>query len=262
MKNRCRNARFVLALTRTWHGRPLLTMAFRKMEKGTFRMGQLGIAEPVHEVSISAFWMAETPVTQAQFAVWKEGHKNRFPDRPDHPAERMDWDDASGYCAWLTDRFRRQFPRGMAAAELPTEARWEYACRAGTDTDYWRGTGGGALEAVGWYGKNSEGGTKPVAEKDANPWGLYDMHGNVDEWCQDAWDSAAYAKRADGVADPVTEIHEDPEIPPRVVRGGSWSFAAGWCRSAYRVGGHPSYRGRDLGFRVCLVPGPAKSNPP
>ncbi len=236
-----------------------------------FRMGSLESTaeQPVHRVILTRdYWLGATPVTQAQFACWKPKHRNHFLDRPDHPAENMAWDEAAGFCAWLTERCRRRFPRDFrnGHACLPTEAQWERACRAETNTDYWKGSGTGALDAVGWYGEDfQKGSTHAVRGKgaeSANGFGLFDMHGNVDEWCQDAWDSAAYAKRADGVEDPVNEIHEHPEDPLRVFRGGSWLYAAWGCRSAFRNGRHPSDRVRYQGFRVCLVPGPAKSTPP
>ncbi len=118
-------------------------MAFRLIPAGRFRMGSRGYdstEEPVHEVVIpEPFWMAETPVTQAQFALWTQAdeidHKNHFAGHPDHPAENMDWRQAVSFCDWLTRTKRADFPDGFRLACLPTEAEWEYACRAGTETE-------------------------------------------------------------------------------------------------------------------------------
>jgi formylglycine-generating enzyme required for sulfatase activity len=139
---------------------------------------------------------------------------------------------------------------------LLTEAQWEYACRAGTETEYYTGDGETALAEAGWYSGNSGNGTHLVGEKKENQWGLYDMHGNVWEWCRDAWDGDAYKKREDGVADPeVTAKDPGKETPRRVLRGGSWADRAVWCRSSLRFRGRAG-RFRFYGFRVCLVCSP------
>ena len=123
----------------TWpeHG---LEMTFRLIPAGSFRMGSRGYderEEPVHRVLISEpFWLAETPVTQSQFALWtrsaKIEHENHFKGHPDHPAEKLNWEEATVFCAWLTREKSGEFPEGFTLARLPTEAEWEYACRAGT----------------------------------------------------------------------------------------------------------------------------------
>jgi formylglycine-generating enzyme required for sulfatase activity len=252
-------------------------MVFRPIPEGGFRMGSRDgdkDEEPRHLVRITRhFWVAETPVTQTQLALWTdspeyeewlkargptERHDNGFPGNPDHPAERVTWHEAAGFCAWINHVRPPRLPDDVIAA-LPSEAGWEYACRAGTETDYCSGDGPGALEKVGWSDANSGGRTQPVRQKAANDWGLYDMHGNVWEWCRDAWDAAAYrrAERCDGVADPeVTEEMVGQADPVRVVRGGSWVIRAWHCRSAFRDGWWPGNRFRDRGFRVCLFPGP------
>jgi len=255
-----------LHLTRPLFGGGV-TMVFRRIPAGRFVMGTRGefeYEEPPHEVEITRdYWMAETPLTQRQFAVWTKAeaakieHKNGFPDKPDHPAERMVWDQASAFCQWLTKRCRGGIPKGMVA-RLPTEAEWERACRAGTDSEYGSGDGVGALAEVGWFDKNSNSSTQPVRAKAANGFGLYDMHGNVWEWCADAFDGQAYAKRVNGVQDPFTVPREGDKDPGRVMRGGSWFGSAGDCRSAYRFRGGRGGRGRNLGFRVCLGRGPAE----
>ena len=131
---------------------------------------------------------------------------------------------------------------------MPTEAQWEYACRAGSKTRYCFGDDASKLDEYAWYGQVSGGKTHPVGEKKPNAWGLYDMHGNVSELCQDWYDDAYYAKSPT----------DDPTGPPtgscRVGRGGSWFDDARYCRSAYRGGHGPGDRDYDLGLRVSLVP--------
>ena len=141
---------------------------------------------------------------------------------------------------------------------LPTEAQWEHACRAGTETEYHTGDGEAALAEAGWYAGNSGGEPHPVGEKEANRWGLYDLHGNVWEWCRDAWDRDAYKKRPDGVADPEGSPEEAGEQAPvrRVLRGGFWNGRATWCRSSSRNWRWAVVRSPNYGFRVCLVRSP------
>jgi formylglycine-generating enzyme required for sulfatase activity len=257
-------------------------MHFRRIPRGEFLMGQRGLSareEPVHRVVIQEdFWMGETPVTQAQFEVWTKAegieHRNDFAGRADHPAENMSWHEAVGFCEWLTRTRAGEFPEGFVQARLPSEAEWEYACRAGTETDYYSGDGEAALAEVGWYDGNSEQ-TQPVGRKDPNAWGLRDMHGNVWEWCADVFDPRAYRKRKceqvgkdgpvcwlahewtvdDAGADAEYWRDEDKKqrSPVRVLRGGAWGVTAGGCRSAFRGGFRPSGRGWSGGFRVCLA---------
>jgi formylglycine-generating enzyme required for sulfatase activity len=249
-------------------------MAFRLIPAGSFRMGSrgfLGNEEPVHQVVIpEGFWMAETPVTQAQFALWTsaEGieHKNYFEGHPDTPADCMDWRQAVGYCAWLTRTKARELPEGFSLACLPTEAEWEYACRAGTETEYYTGDGEAALAEAGWYGEDARAApSNPVGRKQPNAFGLFDMHGNMWEWCHDVWDPAAYRKRVDGAPDPGcvqraadfragTVVKENGD---RVRRGGSWLESYSGSLSACRNWGRFDHPNWLIGFRVCLVRGPA-----
>lgn len=230
-------------------------------------------ADPPNQVHLTrAFWMAETPVTQAQFAVWtraaKIQHENEFKYKADHPAENLSWREAVVYCQWLTQTHGNRFPPGYALAALPTEAEWEYACRAGTETEYWSGDGAAALAKVGWFGGNAHRETHPVGKIPANPFGLFDLHGNVWEWCHDFYRSDAYKTRPAGVCNPGTaERDAEYDTPPsdaddryRVVRGGSWDVTARYCSSAFRYWRWPGLRDWIRGFRVCLVPGPSAQN--
>jgi len=239
-------------------------MAFRKIPPGEFVMGSRGYLEreePMHRVEIlQDFWMSETPVTQAQFAVFQKDHKNHFPDRPENPAEDMTWHEARAFCQSIQLKNANDLPEGFSTVDLPTEAQWEYACRAGTVTEYHSGDGEAALEEVAWFGEDwGEGSTHEVRGKGHNVFGLYDMHGNVWEWCRDGWDEEAYAKRVDGVVDPFEAPASNDDDEPRVLRGGSWDDSAWDCRSAFRFRYWAGPRFRGFGFRVGLFPGPVKS---
>lgn len=181
-------------------------------------------------------------------------------------------------CGWLNESGRVvEFAQrqGLEApdqweASLPTEAQWEYACRAGSETEYYSGDGKAALAEVGWYDGNSENRTHAVDEKaEEHPFGLCGMHGNVWEWCRDVWDAERYRKvelPEAGRAWALGDAGEDAEYltnedranksPNRVLRGGSWDYAARHYRSALRVRYQPGYRAGNFGFRLALVPGP------
>lgn len=232
-------------------------------------------SQPVHRVSITqGFWLGETLVTQAQFAAWTElpvyeewfeENKEKLYDDDRHsfsfdhdvpekfPAGNISWYEARGFCEWLN---ANGSPNGEGTVMLPTEAQWEYACRAGSRTDYYTGDGEAALDEAGRYDENSEGKTQPVMTRKANDFGLYDMHGNLWEWCRDAWDGEAYAKRSRLAVDPVVESSE-AETPQsrRVLRGGSWYDSAALCRSACRRRLSAGVRYWYYGFRVGLFPG-------
>ncbi len=238
-------------------------MFFRRVPAGAFRMGTRGDyldEEPQHRVRmLSAYLIGSFPVTQRQFAAWTKAknvqHKNAFADGTLLPAENMDWNEVRRFCAWLSNL--GILPQGWTAS-LPTECEWEYACRAGTTTEYWSGDGEAALREVGWYVGNSENCTHDVGEKPANPWGLFDVHGNVWEWCLDLWDSESYRNHIDGADDDSRSGLNFESEAGRVMRGGSWDNSARFCRSAIRYLSWPGDdRNRSLGFRVCLLPGPA-----
>jgi formylglycine-generating enzyme required for sulfatase activity len=219
--------------------------------------GRDGDEGPVHDVTLSAFYLGRTPVTNAQYArfIATTGHRepeywaNRGYNQPDQPVVGVDWDDAVAFCTW-------------AGGRLPTEAEWEYACRAGTRTRYWSGDDEEDLARVGWYDENSERRLHAVGEKPANPWGLHDMHGNVWEWCADRVGPYGAEPQMDptgperGVE---VELHDGEKRvrgSARVVRGGSSWDDAWFARSAFRDGRHPADRDNDLGFRVVLPAAP------
>jgi formylglycine-generating enzyme required for sulfatase activity len=250
----------------------------RWIPPGTFWMGspesELGRVSwegPQHEVTISeGFWMGETPVTQAQWAAIVEAgmakkliiedsglkpKPSRFNDakldgRGDLPVDKVSWNQSTALCQVL-----EQLMENGPGFRLPTEAQWEYACRAGTQSAFNDGSDctvpeglDPALKQLGWFDKNSEGRTQFVKQKQPNRWGLYDMHGNVWEWCADAWLENVYARRKEGVIDPVEESNNDSAS--RVVRGGSWSLQALFCRAAFRLRWHPGFDWDYFGLRL------------
>jgi formylglycine-generating enzyme required for sulfatase activity len=227
-------------------------LVFVDIPAGEFLMGGNGYddEQPVHRVRISRpFRLAKYPVTNAQYARFLDtlGEKARSARTPiywgdrrfnqgEQPVVGVSWEDAIAYCSW-------------AGTRLPTEAEWEYACRAGTTTEYYFGQDASRLGENAWYAENSSGQTQPVGAKDPNAWGLHDMLGNVWEWCAD-WFSADYYKTVkDGGVDPLGPL----VASRRVIRGGGWSSPAEFCRSAYRSYWEPGNRLDDVGFRVVQV---------
>jgi formylglycine-generating enzyme required for sulfatase activity len=226
--------------------------------KGTFQMGspieEAGADddEEQHQVTISNdYYLGVTEVTQGQYEKVMGTNPSYFQkrvirksDSSMYPVEQVSWEDAVKFCKKLSD-----LPEEKAAGRvyrLPTEAEWEYACRAGSKTAYSFGEGSKSLGDYAWFDGNSNNQTHPVGEKKANAWGLYDMHGNVWEWCSDWY--GEYPKGA--VSDPVGPR----EGSYRVIRGGSWNNEAAFCRSAPRYGDLPSVRSLSYGFRVALSP--------
>ncbi len=296
---------------RMWYDRYGLAAEFRIRDvpfglrwipPGSFLMGspedEPGRREnegPPHRVTITkGYWMAETPVTQAQWRavveaarenapLWNRlvGKKDALNPAPSHfqgppelPVESVSWEDCAAFCQMLDSLL----PEGPGF-HLPTEAQWEYACRAGDEAkvpfqgpislegdvlspdleDYaWYGGNSGKdcvvsnpQDSSKWLGKehgSPTAGTHPVKSKQSNAIGLHDMLGTVWEWCADEWDEKAYAKRAHGVKDPRMDATDDSA--DRVVRGGSWYNKAQNCRAAFRFGVHPGIRWVNQGLRL------------
>jgi formylglycine-generating enzyme required for sulfatase activity len=230
---------------------------FRWIPPGRFWMGspetEVGRWEaegPRHEVVLTrGLWLGETPVTQALWTA--SGRENPSHFRGDElPVERVSWHDARQFLDGLPG------PNDGMVWRLPTEAEWERACRAGTDGATWRGEVADAavVDPIAWHPGNSKGNIRPVATRDANPWGLHDLLGSVWEWCEDAWrDSYGSDAR---VIDPLFG-GAGRTAADRVIRGGSWLSTARLCRAACRFRFEPSRRWVDLGFRLargCLAP--------
>lgn len=216
---------------------------FSEIPAGSFTMGSdpsRGSRDehPPRLVTITRpFLLARTPVTNAQYRDFVAAKGVNPPmsfsvaklSGDQQPAVGISWHDAQAFCSW-------------AGFRLPTESEWEYACRAGSTTDYWYGDSAERLGQWAWYVENSDMQTAMVAQKPANPYGLFDMHGNVFEWCQD-WLGDYASAPLDGSA------NGDATSGKRVLRGGSWFVDALHCRSASRRGRQPGSRGGEVGFR-------------
>ncbi len=221
---------------------------------GTFEMGQVGVATPVHTVNITQqFYMSKYEVTQRQFADVMGSNPSIFAGMDYNPVDNVSWNDAVLFCRQLTKKEGLEdcySPQGSFYAcdftktgyRLPTEAEWEYVCRAGTVWDYYTGSTEKDLAKAGWYSGNSNGSTYPVGQKQPNAFGIYDMSGNVFEWCWDWY--------GDYSADPVTNPPGPATGTYRVTRGGSWYYDASLCRSAARNLSNWWDRDYNLGFRI------------
>ena len=237
-----------------------INYVFRWCPPGTFVMGapedecpelwdeEYEYDEHLHEVTLTkGFWMLETQVTQAMWesVMGTTVRQQRDKEDPDallcgegaeYPIYYVNWEESRTFCEKLSSKLGVQ-------VSLPTEAQWEYACRAGTTGAY-----AGNLDAMAWYDEDwGTGSTHPVGQKKANEWGLYDMHGNVWEWCSDWYASDYY------VESPTSDPIGPNRGSYRVDRGGSWYGFAEGCRSAYRNCSAPGFRYRDLGFRIVLA---------
>ncbi len=202
--------------------------------------GRMPDEGPQHEATISKpFYMGVTEVTQAQYEAVMGTNPSRFTG-PTNPVESVSWDDAVLFCRKLSEKTGKAF-------RLPTEAEWEYACRAGSKTRFSFGDSDSVLGDYAWYGSNSGGKTNPVGQKKPNAWGLYDMHGNVYEWCAD-W----YGSYSSGAS---TDPQGAGSGGDRVVRGGSWDYdATANFRCAFRGYYGPPYRYGNYGFRCASTP--------
>ncbi|MBO7392063.1 MAG: formylglycine-generating enzyme family protein, partial [Verrucomicrobia bacterium] len=232
------------------------------IRSGTFTMGspedELGRYddETQHEVTLTqGYWLGKYEVTQAQYEAVM-GTNPSVTQGDDLPVQKVSWNDAMEFCATLTkiERAAGRLPEGYEYT-LPTEAQWEYACRAGTMTALNSGKNLSSTEKcpemdeVGWYVGNGSNKTHPVGQKLPNAWGLYDMHGNVYEWCLDWY----------GEDEPASSV-TDPTGPEtgstRLIRGGCWNEVAIFCRSAFRNYTTPASSDSYIGFRVALAPVP------
>jgi formylglycine-generating enzyme required for sulfatase activity len=228
-----------------------------KIPAGTFTMGSpdnekdRGSDEVQHQVTISRdFYMSKYEVTQGE---WKAvmGSDPSYFKGGDLPVESVSWYDAVAYCNALSEKegltpaytingTSVTWNKSANGYRLPTEAEWEYACRAGTTTAYYSGK---RVDSAGWYGNNSGSKPHPVGEKTANKWGLHDTHGNVREWCWDWYGNYDKGSQTDPTGTASGTI--------RVLRGGSWLNIAEFLRSAHRYGGTPGGGSIHHGFRVC-----------
>ncbi|MBF0296005.1 MAG: formylglycine-generating enzyme family protein [Magnetococcales bacterium] len=258
-----------------------VTQRMRWIPPGRFRMGspedEPGRWEdeaPFHEVNLEkGFWLFDTPCTQALWQAVMGDNPSRFKTL-DRPVENVSWENVQEFLKRINERLP-----GLGLT-LPSEAQWEYACRAGTTTALYTGDieilgahNASALDPIAWYGGNSgvdfdlddghdskgwpekqypheKAGTRPVGRKLPNPWGLYDMLGNVWEWCADHWHGDYNGALGDGLA----WVDDALAGGDRVMRGGSWFADARVVRAAYRIRLPPGVRVEDLGFRCARVP--------
>ncbi|MEZ4825771.1 MAG: formylglycine-generating enzyme family protein [Bacteroidia bacterium] len=217
------------------------------VEGGEFDMGGSDVEardneKPVHRVRVSSFYIGKYPVTQALWQVVIGNNPSRFKGGG-HPVENVSWDDAQIFIQKLNEKTGKTY-------RLPTEAEWEFAARGGLHSEGYLYVGSDKLKEVGWYEGNSGRETQPVGQKYPNELAIYDMSGNVWEWCDDWYSGEYYQKCAE------RDVVENPTGPEngslRVLRGGSWFSYPRTCRVAYRLNASPGYRGYDLGFRLAL----------
>jgi len=239
-----------------------VTMEMICIPAGSFMMGRYpgeqasyGVEDPQHSVTIgSDFFMGKCVVTQGQwFAVMGSNPAQDYGVGDNYPVYNISWNDCQDFVAALNQL-------GQGAFRLPSEAEWEYACRADTTTRFYfgdsdgcgthckecpAGTLPGNQSDYMWYcGNNTPYGTKPGGSKLPNAFGLFDMHGNLWEWCQDYWHSSYHGAPDNGGA------WESPTSEYRVLRGGTWLHFALYCRSAYRGRNRPVYASHFIGFRL------------
>ena len=201
------------------------TMELVLIRPGSFDMGsEKGQAneKPVHKVTLKkAFYIGKFEVTKEQWQAVMGANPSNLRD-PKRPVEIMTWNTCQDFVRKLSEKTGRKFA-------LPSEAEWEYACRAGSTTEYCFGDAEASLGEYAWYKGNSENMTHVVGQKKPNKWGLFDMHGSVWEWCEDVWHESYEGAPTDGSA-----WVEGGDQRRRVLRGGSWYYTAQYCRSAFR----------------------------
>jgi len=213
---------------------------------GAFSMGGTeSDAKPVHNVTVSDFSIGKYEVTVGQYKAFCTATGKSMLDAPGwglndkHPIVNVNYNDAVSYCNWLGEKYGGDW-------RLPTEAEWEYAARGGNKSAGYAYAGSDELEKVAWFADNAGGQTQSVGRKKPNELGLYDMSGNVWEWCKD-WYSGTYYSNS-----PSQNPKGAASGTGRVLRGGSWRGTAADCRVAYRTDLVPSYRNYINGFRVVL----------
>ena len=213
---------------------------------GTFTMGCTSKQsdcysdeKPTHQVTLNDYYIGKYEVTQKQWKDVMGSNPSSNKGCDECPAEKVSWNDIQEFIKKLNEKTGKKY-------RLPTEAEWEYAARGGASSAHYKYSGSNNIDEVAWYKSNSTSKTHPVGTKKANELGIYDMSGNVWEWCSDWYD--AYSSNSQ--TNPTGAVSGSG----RVLRGGSWSNLAQYCGVSCRGDGTPRYRGDDLGFRLALVP--------
>ena len=212
------------------------------VQGGTFDMGEAAVgydwAQPVHKVTVSSYHIGKYEITQAQWKAVMGTSPSMFTG-DNLPVEKVSWIEAKEFCDSLSKKTGKKYT-------LPTEGQWEFAARGGTKSKGYLYSGSNAVEDVAWYSDNSNSTTHAVGTKAANELGIYDMSGNVWEWCADWY--APYS--SDAVTDPT-----GPDTGTlRVIRGACWDYFADDCRVSNRGGNYPISRENFIGFRVVCLP--------
>lgn len=222
-------------------------MRFAPVLPGEFQMGSAGglpyaPETPVHKVSVAySFFVSCFPVTQEQYAALTGENPSGFRHAANLPVENVSWTDAKNFCQKLTEITGR-------LVRLPTETEWEYVCRAGSGSEYFFGDDEKDLKEYAWFEDNANEKTHPVGLKKPNAWNVYDIVGNVWEWCEDVWQSDYTDYPADGSPN----LKNIARQLRRAVRGGSWAMNAFRCRSSYRSFDWHDNQTEKLGFRVVM----------
>jgi formylglycine-generating enzyme required for sulfatase activity len=216
-----------------------------KIPAGSFLMGSNNNnwQQPIHQVTLQEFYLGKYPVTQEQWQAVMGNNPSRFNNNSKNPVDSVSWNDCQKFCQKLSQVTGKRY-------RLPSEAEWEYACRAGSLTRYSFGDDAMQLQLIdyAWYWDNSYLGTHPVGQKKPNPWKLYDMYGNVWEWCEDNWHPNYKGAPTDGS----TWNDSASQNNRRVLRGGSLLTLHNHCRSSYRLNTDVNYCYYDRGFRLAL----------
>jgi formylglycine-generating enzyme required for sulfatase activity len=259
-------------------------ITLRLIPAGKFLMGSTKVFDPharddemvdglPHRVRITRpFYLGETEVTQGQYKSVTGKNPSVFKGEADLPVENVTWFEAVGFCNVLSIQeglppFYRVDGQRVAVVDwqgcgyrLPTEAEWEYACRAGSNTLFSFGSDPAGLDEHAWSKGNSGGKTHPVGQKHRNAFGLFDMHGNVQEWC---WDRGRYPNDGKDYAESPRDdpVLKETSRPSRVIRGGEWSSSPYQLRSAIRGGDNEGLAYNYLGFRVARGTGPTSGSP-
>jgi formylglycine-generating enzyme required for sulfatase activity len=228
-------------------------------QAGKFVMGSsnelFGEAPPHCVVHAGSFCLGKYPVTQAQWQAVMGNNPSAFAGADDHPVESVSWEDATRFCQVVSDHCGRQ-------VSLPSEAQWEYACRAGTTGEFFFSLEGPwndeseiprpirqVLAEYAWFDLNSGDRTHPVGQKRPNPWGFHDILGNVWEWCADTWHASYVGAPSDGVP----WLDNETLQPRPCLRGGAWDMNSFRCRSTYRSFDWKELATNRFGLRIAVL---------